>query len=223
MKQNIVHRMLVRRNFSSLSFTAALLAAMFLLNQFVHAADQPECAGICSCLFMSPISLFGGDAAGLAINSKGELYVAENVDKSGVTPPGPLVVKVNREGEQERITPPGLLGDVTALAVDSQDNLYIADGNGYGAGQPFPLNRVWKVTRDQGITPFASVNDPTGLAVDASGSVCLILAGWRCVQVLASGQAYECAAEWLGRRLASLWAHDRPGWQPLCGRVWEPV
>jgi sugar lactone lactonase YvrE len=156
---------------ASLSFGAVLSVAALISSGAAGAVAESECTGICSSLFLSPISLFGGDAAGLAINSKGELYVAENVNNVGVVPQGPSVVKVNREGEQERITPPGLLGDVTAIAVDSRDNLYVADGYGYGAGQPFPLNRVWKVSEDRSITVFAIVNDPTGLAVDTSGNV----------------------------------------------------
>jgi hypothetical protein len=87
-------------------------------------------------LFVNSISLYGGDAEGLAVDGKGNLYIAENVNNLGITPQGPFVVKVDAQRVKTVVVPAGVLGDVTALAVDELGNLYIADGNGCGRGQP---------------------------------------------------------------------------------------
>jgi len=127
---------------------------------------------LCESVVAEPISLYGGQAAGLAIWGK-MLFVAENVNNNwgSAVPQGPFVQAVS-EGHSTRITPPGLLGDVTALAFDSDGNLYIADGNGTAVGQPPCRNVVWKIARGVGtVTVFASVNNPTGLAFDSVGNL----------------------------------------------------
>jgi sugar lactone lactonase YvrE len=137
--------------------------SIFILSS-THAALAQ--AGACSeTVFVSPISLFGGDAAGLAVDQQGNLFVAENVHPS--ISGGPKVSKVSPLGAKTTLVPQGTLGDVTALVVDDQGNLFVADGNGIGAGQPGAGNAVWKVDPQGHITKFISgVNNPTGLAFD---------------------------------------------------------
>lgn len=121
-----------------------------------------------SSVLLSPISLFGGDAAGLALDLQGNLFVAENVHP--FIPGGPRVTKVTPLGTKTTVVPQGQLGDVTALAVDHAGNLYIADGNGIGNGQPFPVNKVWKRDSQGNLTEFvSSVNNPTGLSIQYVG------------------------------------------------------
>jgi sugar lactone lactonase YvrE len=103
----------------------------------------------------------------LAVDRHGNLFVAENVN-ADITPGGPLVLKVSPQGVKTTVVRQGILGDVTALAVDDQGNLFVADGNGFGNGQPPPRNVVWKVDPQGNISLFVSaVNNPTGLALDA--------------------------------------------------------
>lgn len=169
------------------------------------APQQIGCsAGICSYLFVNSISLYGGDAAGLAIDPKGNLYVAENVNGLGLTPQGPFVVKVNPKGVQTVIVPQGVLGDVSALALDRWGNLYIADGNGFGAGQPAPKNVVWKLAPHGTMTAFVSVTDPSGLAFDQKGN--LYVSSW------SDGAVYKFSprGRLLGIPLSGLGANSLP-------------
>lgn len=152
---------------------ASLLAsAMVLIFVRPVTAQKTDCDHdhLCSCLSVSPISLYGGQGAGLAISGK-TLYIAENVNSWPVKPQGPFVLEVEENGDQNVITPPGLLGDVTALALDRDANLYVADGNGTGVGQPPGRNVVWRISRTGTVKAFVSVNNPTGLAFDSMGNL----------------------------------------------------
>lgn len=123
-------------------------------------------------VFKTPISLYGGTAAGLAVDEDDNLYIAENANNQGIRPRGPFVSKVGPDGIRTFFVSPGILGDVTALAFDGDGNLYVADGNGNGNGQPHPRNKVWKVTPSGEITTFIPwVNNPTGLAFDSQGNL----------------------------------------------------
>jgi streptogramin lyase len=188
---------------SRLSLGALFSAAALNLVQPAAAQQGTRCNSICSSVVVSPISLYGGDAAGLSIEKNGDLYVAENVNRN-INPTGPFVLKVSRDGTQTVITPPGGFGDVSALALDKRGNLYIADGNGYGGGQPPPLNQVWKMTRDGNITVFVSVNDPSGLAFDEQGNLY--------VSSFSDGAVYKFSPEGqlLDTPLSGLGAQDRP-------------
>jgi hypothetical protein len=47
-----------------------------------------------------------------------------------------------------------------------------AAGNGAGIGQLACRNLIWKITHDVGtVTPFLSVNNPTGLSFDSAGNL----------------------------------------------------
>ncbi len=126
-------------------------------------------------VFVMPISLFGGTAAGIAIDKDDNLYIAENKNNRNISPQGPFVSKVTPSGAKSFFVPQNVLGDVTDLAFDSEGNLYVADGRGNGNGQPAARNKVWKVTPDGTISTFIPfVNNPCGLAFDSQGT-CMLL------------------------------------------------
>ena len=73
-------------------FAAALIGCgpLTLLTSIAQADDPGVFLGcadqVCSFLFVNAISLHGGDAAGLAMDSTGNLFVAENVNNLGIRP-----------------------------------------------------------------------------------------------------------------------------------------
>jgi hypothetical protein len=163
MSRNLNHPVLIRKRSYGLIFFGLLM----VLSSLTASAQS---SGICTQnVFVSPISLYGGMAASLALDAQDNLYIAENANNWGITPQGPLVSKVTPQGVKSIFVPQGILGDVTALAFDFQGNLYVADGNGLGAEQPPANNLVWKIDPQGNATPFISaINNPTGLAFDAA-------------------------------------------------------
>jgi hypothetical protein len=116
-------------------FIGLILFGMLLL--FPSAVAFAQSTGVCTRTeFVSPVSLYGGRAAGLAVDGQDNLYIAENENNWGITPQGPLVSKVTPQGARSILVPEGVLGGVTALAFDGQGILYVADDG---------LNGVWKV------------------------------------------------------------------------------
>src|SRR5579872_7020733 len=107
----------------SMSRALPVVLALFLVGT---VAPQVASGSTCSrSVFVTPISLYGGDGAGLAVDTSGDLYIAEDVNTGWPTiPQGPAVAKVTPDGTQSMIVPNGVLGDVTALAVDASENLY---------------------------------------------------------------------------------------------------
>jgi hypothetical protein len=121
----------------------------------------------------SPISLYGGKAAGLALDAAGNLYVAENVNNLDIVPDGPFVSKITPNGVKTIFAGPSLFGGVTALRFDREGYLYVADGigNRYNA-LPTPRNLVWKVDPSGNATQFVTgINNPTGLTFDSMGNL----------------------------------------------------
>jgi sugar lactone lactonase YvrE len=119
----------------------------------------------------SPISLYGGKAAGLARDDAGNLYVAENANNLGIVPDGPFVSKISPQGTKTIFAGQGLFGGVTALKFDAYGYLYVADGigNRYNALPP-SRDLVWRVDPSGNATPFVTgIHNPTGLAFDSGG------------------------------------------------------
>jgi hypothetical protein len=127
---------------------------------------------------------FGGEGAGIALDPTNQLlYFGENPFDQGFA----AVVQLDLTGKQGPVIlqPPGGFGDVTALTFFG-GKLYVADGNGYqnsfAAGQPTPLNVVWQYdpanTASNGgwSQVVTGVNDPTGLAFDATQN--LYVSSW---------------------------------------------
>jgi hypothetical protein len=144
-----------------------------LSSSVAHAQSYGQCT---ASAFVNQISLFpGGTGTGLAIDSKDNVYIASNAtyDDFGIfllgSDPRAHVTKATPQGTMSIFVSEGVLGDVTGLAVDPQDNLYVADGNGNGNNGSTPRNMVWKVSPQGTIAPFISgINNPTGLAFDSA-------------------------------------------------------
>jgi hypothetical protein len=136
--------MLSKNTWHILSDKNIVVMTLFMLLS-AHVV-RAQSYGVCTRTeFLSPVSLYGGTAAGLGIDAQDNLYIAENVNNRGITPQGPLVSKVTPQGTRTIFVQQGILGDVSGLAFDAQGNVYVADGNGNGNEQPEPKNMVWKV------------------------------------------------------------------------------
>ena len=163
---NRVKGMTVRKLSVAIVVCGLLIA---LSNSVVNAQSYGHCTAE---VFVNRFSLFpGGTGTGLAIDSQDNVYIPSNANAFGPYLFGsdgrPHVTKATPQGTTSLFVPHGVLGGVTGLAVDAQDNLYIADGRGNGNGQPVSRNMIWKVSPQGEIAPFISgVNNPTGLAFD---------------------------------------------------------
>lgn len=153
------------------------------------SANAKLLTGSCTAtVLFSPISLYGGKSAGLALDRAGNLFVAENTNNLGVVPDGPFVSKITPDGSRTIFVGRGLFGGVTALTFDANGYLYVADGIGnptyyMGVGPaPTPRNLVWRVDPQGNATEFATnINNPTGLAFDSSGTLYVASFGDRAV------------------------------------------
>ena len=98
-----------------------------------------------------------GNLAGLAIDSRGNLYAANYQTSTN------SVVKITPAGVQSVFTQGGEISDTWGLAFDANDNLYVTDAN-----------RIIKVTQAGVQSVYASggsLNYPEGLAVDSDGNL----------------------------------------------------
>ncbi len=118
-------------------------------------------------VFAEPISLFGGAGAMLAIDSEDNLYIAENY-----TSTGSRVTRVAPTGIRSTAVTDGVIGNVTGLACDTAGSVFIADGDGNGISNRPGTNHVWRL-RPGETSPvlFASVANPTGIAIDSADDV----------------------------------------------------
>jgi len=125
-------------------------------------------------------ALFNGPG-GVAIDSSGNLYVADDgnytIRKISGGTVSTLAGTAGIQGEKDGLGANAQFYDPQNLAVDSAGNIYVADGKG---------NVIRKVTPGGNVTTFAGsgtagsidgqgiaaeFDDPTGIAVDASGNV----------------------------------------------------
>jgi sugar lactone lactonase YvrE len=133
---------------------------------------------------------FSGPRA-LTVDSKGNVYVSDDVVVRKISPDGVVTTvagqaKFNQHGPNNSVDGPALtarFSGLGGLAVDKNDNVYVADSSGA---------RIRKISTDGFVTPVAggkrfsfygpfgyddgdassaTFHDPQGIAVDASGNV----------------------------------------------------
>jgi sugar lactone lactonase YvrE len=140
---------------------------------------------------------------GVAVDSGGNLFIADNgnhrirkVDTSGkiTTYAGNGSPTFCGDGQPATLA---CLDTPTGVAVDVRGNVYVADGYTYRVRKIWVSTRVITTvagtgamgsTGDGGLAVFAQLNVPTGVAVDASGSVYITeQEGHRVRQVNSSG------------------------------------
>ena len=146
-------------------------------------------------------ALFGA-TAGVAVGASGDLYVADNgnylIRKISAT--GTVTTLAGSPGVQAVVDGSGLSArffDPQNLAIDSSGNLYIADGHGNVirkvtpsgqvttfAGTPGASGNAGPAGSADGTGSAAEFNDPTGIAVDAFGSVYVADSGNDTIRVI---------------------------------------
>lgn len=129
-------------------------------------------AGVGRTVLAEPIALYGANQAMIALDPLGNVWMAENYALQG----GPRVTQVLPDGGRVIRIPNTQLQNVTGLAFDLQGNLLVSDGAGNGfAGNP-GANRVLKLAPDGGLSVFANLSNPVGIAVAANGEI--YVASW---------------------------------------------
>jgi sugar lactone lactonase YvrE len=131
---------------------------------FVYRTDMVR-----SSLAVPASSLYGGRGAGLAIErTTDKLYVVRN----NATPRSVARYNTSTNAEEAVYAPTGAstLTEASAVAIDKDGLIYVADGNGFGGSSGDKVVRVNPA--DGTATVFISgVNNPTGLAFDSAGNL----------------------------------------------------
>jgi serine/threonine protein kinase/sugar lactone lactonase YvrE len=158
---------------STISIVVALIAGALYWSshkrmKLTYSIGPPTpCPGITSTVVVPSIPFFGGQAAGIALDRTGTLYIAENPFLHQGGTPGVLMVSADGAA-QALLSPPGGFGDVTAVAFH-HGNVYVADGIGvtnYIFKQRTALNTIWRWNPPSNTwgKVVTGVNNPTGLA-----------------------------------------------------------
>ena len=135
---------------------------------------------------------------GMALNSKGVLYISDTINNRVFKVSGGVASVIAGTGEpgyggDGAISTSGQLHHPFGLAIDSSDNVFIADthnnrvreiqassGKIYtacGLGYPY-------YSGDEGLAPNATVNNPVGLAFDSAGNLYIADAGNYVIRVV---------------------------------------
>jgi streptogramin lyase len=129
------------------------------------------------------ISYVGGGLdgpAGLAVNSQGEVWVANSL--------GNTVTRISANGQVSGVSDPSI-EETVSLTVDSQDNVWVSDqqspsiNNGYGSVTKF--NRDGQVISGEGYTA-GGIYFPYAVAADSNGTVWVADYGSATATLLAS-------------------------------------
>ena len=123
------------------------------------------------------------DPQGVALDSSGNLYIADSLNRRVRKVSGGVINTVAGTGVEGYSGDNGLatsaqLVDPYGVAVDSAGNLYISDPQNYrirkvsnGLITTFAGNGTAGYSGDNGLATSATLSSPTGIAVDASGNV----------------------------------------------------
>lgn len=106
------------------------------------------------------------------MDSAGTVWAAENYAAGG----GPRVRQFFPDGGSVVRLSSANLSSVTGLAFDTLGNLYVSDGHGNGNSGLTGANRVLRRAPDGGISTFANISNPVGIAVGPTGDV--FVASW---------------------------------------------
>jgi len=125
-------------------------------------------------------ALFNGPG-GVAVDASGNLYVADDLNytirKIAGGTVSTLAGVAGQQGETNGQGPAARFYDPQNLAVDSAGNLYVADGHGNAIRKVTPAGDVTTLAGSgtsgsaDGMGTAAEFDDPTGIAVDATGNV----------------------------------------------------
>jgi poly(3-hydroxybutyrate) depolymerase/sugar lactone lactonase YvrE len=108
---------------------------------------------------------------GIVVDREGSLFVADTYSRR--------VQKVAADGTISTVVDPSALGLPAAVAVDSQGNLFVADSDGHRIVRVSPDGSITPIagtgaagfSGDHGAATAASLNAPSGLAVDREGNL----------------------------------------------------
>ncbi|WP_160715383.1 IPT/TIG domain-containing protein [Chitinophaga solisilvae] len=79
-------------------------------------------------------SFIGGSSSGIAIDSKGNVYVSSRSDRTirKITPDGQAVIwagKLNEFGSEDGPLSAATFGSINGIVIDASDNMYVAESN----------------------------------------------------------------------------------------------
>lgn len=144
----------------------AVVAAAYLM---LPSASQPKIPEKIAPQLFAVVQDTDGDpqtppnTEGIIVDSKGTVYVSLVTERA--------VVSINQNGAQRVFARIPGDGSLLGLAVDSEDNIYVADAN-FGDPQGRSSNRIHKITQAGDVTVFASgIPAPNGLIFDRDGNL----------------------------------------------------
>jgi len=196
-------RLWARSVFIGILFAASALSQQYTITTIVGSPGNPGFAGDTGSAVGSQLNF----PFGLAVDKSGTLYIADGLNNRVRKVSGGVITTVAGNGTagftgDNASATSAELNNPTGVAVDSSGNLYIADSannvvrkvangtittfagsNSAGAGY----------SGDTGTATGAQLNNPVGVAVDASGNVYIADAGNNVVRQVYSGNIITAA------------------------------
>jgi uncharacterized protein (TIGR03437 family) len=196
-------RLWARSVFIGILFAASALSQQYTITTIVGSPGNPGFAGDSGSAVGSQLNF----PFGLAVDKSGTLYIADGLNNRVRKVSGGVITTVAGNGTagftgDNASATSAELNNPTGVAVDSSGNLYIADSannvvrkvangtittfagsNSAGAGY----------SGDTGTATGAQLNNPVGVAVDASGNVYIADAGNNVVRQVYSGNIITAA------------------------------
>lgn len=122
--------------------------------------------GLPTTTFATLARFYGGISAGLVVDGADNVYAAQ---PALGTSDAPSVACYDKSGTLTATLTDASIQEATAIALDKQGNLYIADGRGY---QGVTGNKIvrYDATAHTYSTFVTGVNNPTGMAFDSAGN-----------------------------------------------------